>query len=326
MNIRNTKYILIVLATLLLSCERNGDAVQSGYQNATRNTDARTRANMNRLTRNGRTFPSADRLNSEVSNPGDICYECDHSSNPVSRSRRTGRNSNLCRHYRKFKSSGVPEKALKQALYFHDKNSSKFGSSRYISIADYSASSSRKRFYILDLQTGRVQKERVSHGSGSRGTGRYRTNSKGRRVEIKDMVGDRNHDGMLDRCHHGSNHGDRKNMTRGGFFKTKNYYKSGSSWPSLTPSGHNGMRMEGLSPNVNGEALGSGVVMHAADYNSNSGNMGRSYGCPAFTESVGKDVMSKIVGGSLFYSYVPQCGTLQGRVDRQVSGWQGMCN
>jgi hypothetical protein len=321
-----TTSIVLTFTLLFLSCETTQNGMQGAYQDGTRNVPAGTRSEMDRLTNSGRTFPSSQDLNETVSNPGEICYECDNSRTPTRRS--PSSNSNTCRHYRSFKNSGIDEKALKQALFFYDKNKSQFSGSRYVTVADYSKSSSTQRFYLLDMQTGAVEKKRVSHGSGAIGTGRYRTNSQGRRVEIKNYVGDPNHDGMLDRCNHGGDETNRKNMTRLGFFKTGNLDDSvnNSSWPDLDGRGNNGMRMSGMSRGVNDEAMSSGVVMHGANYNGASGNMGRSYGCPAFTGAVARDVINRIKGGSLYYSYVPQCRGLQSKVDSQVSGWQGMCN
>ena len=218
-----------------------------------------------------------------------------------------------CQFYDRFKRSGINDKALKQALYFYEKNKSRLSKERYISIADYGMRSNQKRFYILDMNTGEVQTEHVSHGSGNR-SGR--------------KIADSNHDGRLERCHHGNNINDRTNMTRGGFFITSSLRNSPnhgpSSWPSLDGRGNDSMWMDGVSPGVNDEARSSYVVMHGASYNRGS-IMGRSYGCPAFRPERASSVINTIKGGSLYYSYIPQCSSLQSRVDRQVEGWQGMC-
>lgn len=192
----------------------------------------------------------------------------------------------------KFLQQGVPEKPLRKALSYFKKNKSKFSNKNYISIADYSQNSKNKRFYMLDMRTGRVLKEQVSHGSG---------NSGGKKL------GDPNHDGMLDRCTHSN--GSRTNMTRPGFFKTANPYMSGQNFPVVgrnNGSSYNGLRLKGLE-NRNKDALSRGVVMHEAYYNKEGAVMGRSYGCPAFIPGKAKNIFPRIKGGSLFYAHVPQC-------------------
>jgi len=192
-------------------------------------------------------------------------------------------NGESCQFFNNFKRSGINEKALKQALFYFENNRNELSKQRYISIADYGKNSRDKRFYILDLQTGKVRKEQVSHGSGMRKV-------RGQKVRF----GDPNHDGMLDRCHHKNNIND-------------------SMW------------LIGKSPGVNDEAKNKYVVMHGAIYN-NAIKMGRSYGCPAFKYDKAKSIINTIKEGSLYYSYIPQCEELQGLVDRQVRGWERMCD
>ncbi len=222
-----------------------------------------------------------------------------------------------CKYFSKFKSAGVNEKALKQALFYYENNKDKLRKERYISIADYGLRSDKKRFYILDMKDGSVRKEKVSHGSGT-------LNVNG----VKKRVGDPNHDGNLNRCHHGSNTNNRKNMTRGGFFITSSMRNSPnhgpSSWPTLDADGNDSMYMDGMSPGVNDEARRAYVIMHGATYNRGA-YMGRSFGCPAFTPDRAASIINTIKEGSLYYSYIPQCTELQGKVDNQVSGWSKMC-
>lgn len=233
----------------------------------------------------------------------------------------------VCRYYKSWGEQGVPTAALKQALTYYEKNKSAFKNQRYLSIADYSQHSGKKRFYLLDLSNGAVTKEHVAHGSG------YSKSEKVKR-------GDSNHDGMIDRCSH--RNGTRTNMTRVGFFKTSNFYFSAShdrskkgrkGWPNLSVNAGrvNGMRLVGLS-STNSEALGAGVVMHEAYYNQDAmsgkpAKMGRSYGCPAFLPGKGAPIMNKISNGSLFYGYTGElCKNEMNRGPlAQVPGWQGMC-
>jgi hypothetical protein len=232
------------------------------------------------------------------------------------------KDNKICETFKFFSSKGVPKKPLEQALIYYFAQKSLFKNQRYISIADYSQSSSKKRFYLLDLENLTLSQYKVSHGSGSRGGVKY---------------GDPNHDGYIDRCRY---KGSRTNMTRPGFFKTAELYLSRGSnsshlertnsggvvikgWPYLNSSKKvNALRLDGLSDGINDKARANGVVMHGAWYNNKevtgSDLMGRSYGCPAFSTSGAKAVLSKINGGSLYYSYVPKCKDDQVKIEKAL--------
>jgi len=199
--------------------------------------------------------------------------------------------------YQSFIAQGVPTIPLEDALNYYEDNLDKFTNKRYISIADYTINSKNRRFFLLDMQTGEVQKEQVSHGSGAVNTGMQKMN-----------FGDPDHDGMLDRCVHYSSRArhPRVNMTRPGFMITSRTYKSSKDFPRIGYKNHNAMKLIGLEQR-NDDALRNGVVMHEATYNVDGKLMGRSWGCPAFVPTKGADIFLKIKGGSLFYSYAPQC-------------------
>lgn len=221
--------------------------------------------------------------------------------------RRPASNNYLCRAYDAFKAKGVPDQPLRQALLFLDKNRDKFGGERYLSIADYSQSSTKERFYLLDLKTFAVTREKVSHGGGRRNSG------------------DPDHDGMLNSCG-----GSGSERTRGGFFEVGDYYysqKGRYQWPMLTRSpARNGMKLRGLTPGVNANVYADGYVMHEAKYNSGGeAVMGRSDGCPAFVRGRGGPILAKLRGGSLQYHFTPQCGDHHRRALSQVRGWESFC-
>ncbi|MGZ3695806.1 MAG: murein L,D-transpeptidase catalytic domain-containing protein [Bdellovibrionota bacterium] len=231
--------------------------------------------------------------------------------------------SDMCVMMNRFKKLGVPEAPLKQAMAYYASHTSKFPNSRYISIADYSQRSDKKRFYLLDLDTGAVTNEKVSHGSGSIGG----------RIES-----DPNNDGIVDRCEHparalaalkkpGRSYKTRENMTRPGFFSTGELNLSQKhlrKWPRVTKN-TNSLILNGLSGKVNNTARDDGVFMHEAYYNFNGNQkMGKSWGCPAFVPGHGAPIMRQIVGGSLYYSYVPVC---KGDMDYvlQDLNWNNFC-
>jgi hypothetical protein len=226
-------------------------------------------------------------------------------------------NEKLCSLYKNFVSQGVPREPLLQALTFYNNDQMRFSNQRFISIGDYSQSSTNKRFYLLDLSTGEVSREKVSHGSGRNSSGQ--------------PEGDMDHDGMIDRCT--NSNGDRKNMTRPGFYATGSLefseHLAGSGSPNFFPGKKaNKLILYGLSTS-NSDAEGAGVVMHEANYNEGGDKvMGRSYGCPAFVPGRGGPVVKKILGGSLFYSYVPTCAKEMKRAlsDVRVKNWEGLCH
>jgi hypothetical protein len=217
--------------------------------------------------------------------------------------------------YDKFLSQGVPQQPLNDVLKYFNENQNKFENKNVISIADYSVNSKNKRFFLLDMKTGKVTKEVVAHGSGKRNGVR---------------AGDPNHDGMLDKCLHdkpacckmtpsspGYNANDfnncvqtnncRQNMTRTGFMKVKAPYTSSQNFPALDSAGNNGIRIEGLEWR-NRDAGSKGVVFHERWYVRGEGSVqGRSFGCPAFPPGKGAPLLKKMKGGSLYYSYAPQC-------------------
>lgn len=233
----------------------------------------------------------------------------------------------ICKNYKKFISAGVPEKPLKQALLFFVKNKSLFKNKKVISIADYSQNSVKNRFYRLNLETGEVIKDLVSHGSG------YQNGKK---------MGDINHDGMIDMCKYKNN---RTNMTRPGFFKVSEEYMSMGSnnshkevrnkdglllkgWPLLSKN-TNALRLDGLTNGVNNKSRSNGVVMHGAWYNDSRvtkiKQMGRSYGCPAFHPEKSKEILNSIKNASLFYAYVPICKDDMKIIEKQVEQWKDIC-
>lgn len=237
--------------------------------------------------------------------------------------------NDICKNYKRFTSSGVPEDALKQVLTFYTKNSNKIKNPRYVSLADYSQNSKKKRYYLLDMVTGEVQKYQVSHGSGKVNGVTY---------------GDPNHDGMIDSCKFSDaqlkklNNPDvheRWAMTRPGFFITSSLanstahdpqFKKNGAWPMISEAPRlNKLLLSGLNKGVNDDAMRNGVVMHEAWYNTGD-VMGRSFGCPAFKPNEGRVIMNQIKGGSLYYSYVPKCSDDMAEVEKSIPGWQNTCN
>jgi len=142
-----------------------------------------------------------------------------------------------------------------------------------LTIVDFSKSSTTKRLWIIDMKTQTVlYNTLVAHGRNS---------------------GD-------DFATAFSNE-DRSFKSSLGFFATGEIYigKHGES-----------LKLDGLEAGVNSNARSRAVVMHAADYVSESfikqhNRLGRSHGCPALPNELNKEIINLIKGKSCLFIYHP---------------------
>ncbi|MEK2643722.1 murein L,D-transpeptidase catalytic domain family protein [Bdellovibrio sp. BCCA] len=150
----------------------------------------------------------------------------------------------------------------------------------YVAIVDFGSPSSQRRFYLINLKTGDVNKYYVSHGLGS---------------------------GSTDIPTKFSNIKDSK-QTSLGMYLTGEVYQ-----------GHYGntLRMYGLERS-NDEAYNRDIVLHGAWYvgedfiNSTNertgqkyGRLGVSWGCPAVSRAIADKIIPLLKGGSLIMHYHP---------------------
>ena len=143
-----------------------------------------------------------------------------------------------------------------------------------LTVIDYSLPSSQRRLWIFDLESGSLLHERlVAHGKGS---------GENRAAAFSNVSGSL--------------------QTSLGLFVTGDTYV-----------GRNGysLRLHGLEAGVNDRALERAIVMHGAPYVSEEfirahGRLGRSWGCPALSPAVAREVIDLIKGGSLIFAYYPQ--------------------
>lgn len=208
----------------------------------------------------------------------------------------------LDQKYEHFVSLGVPSKPLRDTFEYYENNGNKIFNKRYVSIADYSQHSKNKRFYIMDLATGELQREYVSHGSGRNRIG----------LPVADMF----HSGKPRRCRHSKlakRLGLVKHriwgMTRPGFIRVDGTYHSKKfAYGHYKKSGApNALLLTGLERSSS-DVRRNAVVIHEAWYVWNKRKkQGRSLGCPSVPRGRMPHIIDKIKGGSLFYSYVPQC-------------------
>jgi hypothetical protein len=142
-----------------------------------------------------------------------------------------------------------------------------------LTVIDYSLPSTAKRMWVYDLNArSLVFEELVAHGSAS---------------------GDNFATSF-------SNAPD-SHQTSLGLFVTDQPYvgKNGYS-----------LRMDGLDEGINDRARERAIVIHGADYVSETfakaqGRLGRSWGCPAVRGVIAKTLIDRVRGGGLLFAYYP---------------------
>lgn len=158
----------------------------------------------------------------------------------------------------------VPSKALADTVAYFDRNQSQIKNKNYIVVINFAQSSKEKRFYIIDMKTGKVMAIHTAHGKGS----------------------DPDHDGYATKFSNSSG----SNASSLGFYTTAETY-SGKHGLSL--------KLDGRS-STNSNARSRAVVIHGADYVSESSVIqGRSWGCPAVNMGLRTQVINMLKGGVL---------------------------
>jgi hypothetical protein len=143
-----------------------------------------------------------------------------------------------------------------------------------IAIADYSQSSTQKRFYVIDLKNRKLLfNTYVAHG---RNTGEEYARSFS------------NDEGSL--------------KSSLGFFVTEQ--------PMIGATAGYALQLQGVEKGINDNAQRRAIIMHAGDYVSESfirqyGRLGRSLGCPTLPPALNKPIIETIKGGSCLFIYNP---------------------
>lgn len=148
-----------------------------------------------------------------------------------------------------------------------------------LTVIDYSKPSSEKRLWVFDLKSRElIYEELVAHGQGS-----------GANIATAFSNEDESHRTSL------------------GLFKTDTTYvgKNGYS-----------LRLDGLDRGINDRARDRAIVMHGAPYVSEefvkaNGRLGRSWGCPAVSATVAKQLIDRVKGGGLVFAYYPDADLLK---------------
>lgn len=160
----------------------------------------------------------------------------------------------------------IPKKILAEALDYYDKNLSRIPNQRFMGLIDFKAHNSKERFYIVDMESGRVETYLVAHGKNS----------------------DPDFDGYATKF---SNTPD-SNMSSLGFYLTAETYIGAHGYS---------LRLDGLSK-TNSNARERAIVIHAADYVSPGNKIGRSFGCPAIEVRIHQQLIDQIKDGVLLYA------------------------
>ena len=150
-------------------------------------------------------------------------------------------------------------------------NSFEMANKKLLSIIDYSKPSTEKRFFVIDIENHKLlYNTLVAHGKKS---------------------------GYLNATKFSNKYGSHKSSL--GFFRTGNSYygKRGYS-----------LQLEGLEKGINDNARLRGIIIHGANYvderfANGNGVIGRSWGCPAVSKKLSKEIIKLLKGGSLLYIY-----------------------
>lgn len=140
-----------------------------------------------------------------------------------------------------------------------------------LSIIDYSKPSNEKRFFIIDVKNHKLLYQTlVAHGKKS---------------------------GYLNATKFSNKYGSHKSCL--GFFRTENSYYGIRGYS---------LKLEGLEKGINDNARQRGIIIHGANYvderiANGNGVIGRSWGCPAVSKKLSKEIINLLKGGSLLYIY-----------------------
>lgn len=161
----------------------------------------------------------------------------------------------------------VPTSLLEKAILYYHFNKALVNNKSYLAVLDFSKSSTKKRFFIINMSTGAVWAVHVAHGKGS----------------------DADHDGFAEKFSNVAN----SNSSSLGVYLGAEIY-SGAHGASL--------RLDGLS-STNSNARARAIVIHAADYvQDREVIQGRSWGCPAVSAANRDRVINSLKDGALIYT------------------------
>lgn len=170
--------------------------------------------------------------------------------------------------------SSLSRSLLEMAIDASDCAADNFRSDhRFMGVIDYSLPSTTKRFWLINRITNKIElTDLVAHGRNS-----------------------------------GDNHAEEFSNESGSLKSSLGLFSTGSSY-----WGQHGysLRLYGLEPGINDAAFDRAIVMHGADYVSESfinrwHRLGRSFGCPALPNSTVSTVIDRLKNGAPLFAYYP---------------------
>ena len=160
----------------------------------------------------------------------------------------------------------VPAMLLSKALNYFETHQNVIAKKDVIGVIDFKQHNSKERFYIIDLDTGHVDKYLVAHGKNSdpdyEGFATIFSNTPGSEASSV------------------------------GFYLTAETYEGNHGYS---------LKLDGLS-STNSNARSRSIVMHPADYVFPGSKIGRSWGCPAVEPRYSVQIIDQIKGGTLIYA------------------------
>ncbi|MFY2764977.1 murein L,D-transpeptidase catalytic domain family protein [Arenimonas sp. MALMAid1274] len=142
-----------------------------------------------------------------------------------------------------------------------------------LAVIDYRLPSRKHRLWVFDVENGQLLfREPVAHGQGS---------GEDKPTRFSNVHG--SHQSSL------------------GLFLTDQTYHGANGYS---------LRMEGLEPGYNDQAMARAIVMHGAPYvdlgtAQAQGRLGRSWGCPALRPAVARPLIDEIKQGQFVFAYYP---------------------
>lgn len=172
-------------------------------------------------------------------------------------------------------SCGIPLPAINIALngFIDFKSQNQLKNDSILTIIDFSASSIKKRFFILDLKNQKILKQTlVSHGRNSG-------------LDVADSFSNKKH----------------SKKSSLGFYLTGETYEGKHGFS---------LRLDGMSKGLNDNARKRAIVIHGASYVNpkfikENGRIGRSFGCPALSYDESEEIIDLIKEGSCLFIYHP---------------------
>jgi len=159
---------------------------------------------------------------------------------------------------------------FKQALAGY--NSLELTNKKLLSIIDFSKPSNEERFFIIDVENQKLLYHTlVAHGKNS---------------------------GLINATRFSNRKGSHKSSL--GFYRTGTTYVGRRGYSLV---------LEGLEIGINDNARLRGIVIHGANYvnerfiTGNNSMLGRSWGCPAVSNKLSREIIDLIKGGSCLYIY-----------------------